>query len=556
MSAADEAYRAAEAAIAEAKRTAVEELWFHTETFRALDRLPLDVAALQSLRGLNLSNTRVSDLSPLAGMTGMRDLSLSNTRVSDLSPLAGLTRLRTLRLDNTQVIDLSPLAGMLGLEALLLSKTQVSDVCPIAGMTGMKTLLLDNTQVNDLFPLAGMAGMRDLSLSNTRVSDLSPLAGLTGMRELLLDNTQVSDLSPLAGMWGLATLWLDNTQVRDLRPLRRLEEFALVHYYRGLTFGGIPATVDPRVAEIAVIRNTVERAAALFALLDAGWVPPVQEQMAFVPEEVPAPIKAELNGDSILVERPSSTGLNGERDARARAGWGALCELQADALVTLCRDNLPSLRRAIHAVGRALGNDYSAMNVIALGTHGRRIVEMSKTVDDALLEDAAGDLVAFAAAIELHLQLFPEWVAYLADTEAAAPEGPPLAASLPQLRVIVRVMEQAEDVDPALARKFGDLLEGAEDAETVDAPAKFGVLRSLSNILAPLARQALAGARKLGGDLSGEAYKTATKGVVVSGAGVGWDLIFNKGQVLLTLAQSYPSTLGWLTQVLRALGIS
>ena len=543
---------------------------------RVSDLVPL--AGMTRLRMLSLDYTRVSDLVPLSGLTGLVSLSLKYTQVGDLEPLARLTRLGGLILNGTQVSDLAPLAGLTRLGGLLLDGTKVSDLIPLAGLTGLQTLWLEGTKVSDLGPLAELTKLGDIRISDTQVSDLAPLAGLTGLRGLRLDGTQVSDLSPLAMMAGMKRLWLHNTrvsdltplmgmtemvtlslgatQVLDLRPLRGLHKLAYEPRNSGLTFSDIPATTDPKIARIAEIKDDAARTKVLFALLDADWVPPVLNHQTMIPEQVPAPIEAEVNAQGVLVERPASPSLTGEQDARARAGWVALRELQMDAIDTLCKDNLPSLRRAIHAFGRALGEDYGAMNVIALGTHGRRIVEMSKTVDNALLEDAAGDLVAFAAAIHLHLQRFPEWIAYLRDTEEAAPEGPPVAVSGPQLRVILAVMTGAEDVDPALARKFGDLVEGAEEAETVDAAAKLGVLRSLSNILVPLARQVLAGARRLGGDLLGETYKKGIAGTVLAGMGVGSDLIFNKGQVLLALARDYPKTLGWLTQVLRALGIS
>jgi Leucine-rich repeat (LRR) protein len=209
MSAADDAYRAAEAAIAEAKRTGAEELNFDDEAFQALETLPRRVNALDKLRNLDLRNTQVSDLDPLEGMTGLQWLWLDNTQVSDLDPLKGVTGLQVLSLDNTQVSNLDPLKGMRELQTLWLSYTQVSDLSPVKGMTGLQTLTLNNTHVLDLRPLAGLRKLAD-------------------------------------------------------EPK-----------YGGLLFRGIPATADPKIAEIAVIEDYGSRAKALFALLDAGWVPPV-----------------------------------------------------------------------------------------------------------------------------------------------------------------------------------------------------------------------------------------------------------------------------------------
>ena len=91
MSAAEDAYRAAEAAIEEAKRTGADALVFEDEAFRALETLPPGISALNGLRSLDLNNTQVSDLDPLRGLTGLRDIRLGNTQVSDLAPLQGLT---------------------------------------------------------------------------------------------------------------------------------------------------------------------------------------------------------------------------------------------------------------------------------------------------------------------------------------------------------------------------------------------------------------------------------------------------------------------------------
>jgi len=150
------------------------------------------------------------------------DLAIENSKVSDLSPLAGLSGLTTLNLDGTQVRDLSPLAGLSGLIVLSLDGTQVSDLSPLAGLSGLTVLSLDYMQVSDLSPLAGLRGLTVLSLWSTPVGDLSPLAGLSGLTELYLGHAPVSDLSPLARLSGLTELNLERTQVSDLSPIAGL----------------------------------------------------------------------------------------------------------------------------------------------------------------------------------------------------------------------------------------------------------------------------------------------------------------------------------------------
>ena len=64
---------------------------------------------LTQLNILSLSNTQVTDLSPLSVLTQLNILDLRNTQVTDLSPLSVLTQLNILDLRNTQVTDLSML---------------------------------------------------------------------------------------------------------------------------------------------------------------------------------------------------------------------------------------------------------------------------------------------------------------------------------------------------------------------------------------------------------------------------------------------------------------
>jgi hypothetical protein len=87
-------------------------LSFDSDKFRALDRIPEQIAELTGLHALYLSNTQITDLAPLAGMTGLQTLSLSNTQITDFAPLAGLTELGDLVMDGSGVADLRPLAKL------------------------------------------------------------------------------------------------------------------------------------------------------------------------------------------------------------------------------------------------------------------------------------------------------------------------------------------------------------------------------------------------------------------------------------------------------------
>lgn len=204
------------------------------------------LAGIPTLREVNLSNSRVTDLSPLAGLAALEDLTLSSTRVTDLSPLAGMSSLRNLTLALAPVSDLSPLASLTGLEELYLSRTNVRDLSPLAGLDGLRDLSLNRTPVTDLSPLMGLVGLRSLSINSTTVTDLTPLAGLASLRSLSLAGTPATDIYPLGGLHQLERLTLVGSQVEDLSPLGYMDSLAFVLLPDASTIGSLRASADDR----------------------------------------------------------------------------------------------------------------------------------------------------------------------------------------------------------------------------------------------------------------------------------------------------------------------
>ncbi len=157
---------------------------------------------------------RIADLSPLRGMQLTEMRVTNNLRISDLTPLKDM-KLKSLMCYHTQVSDLSPLKGM-PLVALDCSYTQVSDLAPLRDMK-LVTLSVGVTNVVDLAPLKGMP-LTTLDCYKTKVSDLKPLKGMP-LRSVICYHTQVSDLAPLKDA-PITRLECSYTLVADLAPLK------------------------------------------------------------------------------------------------------------------------------------------------------------------------------------------------------------------------------------------------------------------------------------------------------------------------------------------------
>ena len=176
-----------------------------TETLNKPVGVQLTAGDMLALTKLEAPNANIRDLTGLEHAHNLEVLALSSNKVSDFSPLAGLTQLRTLQLANMNITDVSPLAGLTQLGDLNLSGNQITDVSPLAGLTQLIYLNISwgDNSITDISALAGLTKLRRLYLSGNQITDVSPLAGLTQLRNLNLRYNSITDVSPLVGLKNL-----------------------------------------------------------------------------------------------------------------------------------------------------------------------------------------------------------------------------------------------------------------------------------------------------------------------------------------------------------------
>ena len=157
-------------------------------------------------KGIVNSNS-VSNFSPLIRLTTLTYLNLSHTKLVDLSALSALTNLNTLRVDNNNISDLSALSGLTNLTWLELSSNSISDISALSGLTNLASLGLNSTNISDVSPLSGLTQLIYLQLFGNNISDVSPLSQLTKLTQLGLDSNNILDISPLLGLNLTGTQW-------------------------------------------------------------------------------------------------------------------------------------------------------------------------------------------------------------------------------------------------------------------------------------------------------------------------------------------------------------
>ena len=182
--------------------------------------IQLEFLAIQNFRARN----QISDLTPLSGLIQLEYLYTSDNEISDLTPLTGLTNLVDLGLSHNQISDITPLAGLTQLIHLAISANQISDITPLTGLTNLQFLELQLNPVVDITPLARLTELKGAILGGNEISDLTPLTGLTNLLALDLDNNQINDITPLAGLTELEGLDLGDNQINDITPLAGLTQ--------------------------------------------------------------------------------------------------------------------------------------------------------------------------------------------------------------------------------------------------------------------------------------------------------------------------------------------
>lgn len=223
---------------------------------------------LQQLEGLplvelDLSNTRVRDLTPLHGMP-LRDLKLNGTPISNLGALEGL-QIERLSLDACPVSDLSPLI-QIPLEELSIASTRVSSILPLRGKK-IRKLSMQDTGISTLRPLVGMP-LESLSLGGcAKIDNLEPLRGAP-LNRLVLTGTSVRDLTPLSGMplenfEGAFLPALQGLKGLEKAPLRRV-------ILRGTPVSDLRALAESPISRLDLRSTLVEDLSQC-----AGW--PLEE---------------------------------------------------------------------------------------------------------------------------------------------------------------------------------------------------------------------------------------------------------------------------------------
>ena len=168
----------------------------------------LNAADMLKLTGLEAQNANIRNLTGIQYAHNLSYLNLGAVYIEGKG-----------NVNNNKVSDLSPLRGLTALADLNLSYLTLTDISTLAELKQLTVLWLNNNNISDIFALSELEQLISLHLGNNNISDVSPLRGITQMEHLYLDNNNISDVSALAGLKQLTVLWLNNNNISDIFAL-------------------------------------------------------------------------------------------------------------------------------------------------------------------------------------------------------------------------------------------------------------------------------------------------------------------------------------------------
>lgn len=160
-----------------------------------------DISFLQNtdIRGLDLTNNKITDIEVLSTVKNLHYLTLDNNKISDLSPLDNNNELYSLSLVDNNITDLTPLSNKTSLERLQLDYNNLSDLTPLSLLINLKMLRLDYNNITSLHGLQNMQMLEDLSLRGNNIKDVSSIIPIIEKNDvfIIFDGLEEENISAI-----------------------------------------------------------------------------------------------------------------------------------------------------------------------------------------------------------------------------------------------------------------------------------------------------------------------------------------------------------------------
>ncbi|MGK7395886.1 MAG: leucine-rich repeat domain-containing protein [Candidatus Cyclobacteriaceae bacterium M3_2C_046] len=152
-----------------------------------------DLHRIANLRIISVQNNhQINDLFPLAELKLLKSLQIANTGVSSLDPIAGNEKLESIDCSENPIYQINALRSLDNLTYLNLANTPIEDLEPVERLYQLKELDCSGTQIRNLDDLSGLTNLTFLNCSNTFIRNLKAIEDHPNLQKLICYNTRIS----------------------------------------------------------------------------------------------------------------------------------------------------------------------------------------------------------------------------------------------------------------------------------------------------------------------------------------------------------------------------
>ena len=191
---------------------------------------------LGSRKAIRLSNSNITDITPLKYLKGVTEVTMEGNQVTDITPLAELSELRKINLSYNPIREIKSLLELKKLKSLTLySNYKLQDASLLGKITTLESLSFSDLNCNTSFIRkltklewlsiirVDLKDLKELSLSTTHLEDISDIIYLKNITHLELNKQPLlTDISPLKSLKKLKYLHIENVPIKDISALKEL----------------------------------------------------------------------------------------------------------------------------------------------------------------------------------------------------------------------------------------------------------------------------------------------------------------------------------------------
>ncbi|MHB1452325.1 MAG: leucine-rich repeat domain-containing protein [Saccharofermentanales bacterium] len=186
------------------------------------------ISELTSLKTLYIFMNNFTNLNFLVKLVNLEEIGFGPSNIGNISTFRYLKKLKTISIDSNEISDLSPLKDLTELRDIRCQQNQVKSLAPLASLQNLNILDLGNNPITDFSGLENLKNLDYLSLNYCNIKDASALSSLTGLTNLQLYHNEISDIGFVRGMTQLETLELLENEIIDISPLKDLKNLQIL----------------------------------------------------------------------------------------------------------------------------------------------------------------------------------------------------------------------------------------------------------------------------------------------------------------------------------------